>query len=139
MILLEGSGALGELEELPGLGGVKEQLATLLAVARAEVARRDAGITLQAAWKHLAFAGPPGTGKSRVAAILARAYREIGVLSGGHLVEVTRAGLSGERPADTSGPGPGRGASGRRGDLDGQRRPPAGTQMRARTRTRSGC
>jgi Holliday junction resolvasome RuvABC ATP-dependent DNA helicase subunit len=101
VVLLEDGGAAGLLEELPGLGGVREQLETLLAVARAEVARRDAGVTLQPAWKHLAFAGAPGTGKSRVAAILARAYREIGVLSQGHLVEVTRAGLCGDRPADT--------------------------------------
>jgi Holliday junction resolvasome RuvABC ATP-dependent DNA helicase subunit len=74
----------------------------LLAVARAEAARRDTGITLRAAWKNLAFAGPAGTGKSRVAAILARAYRDLGVLSRSHLTEVTRADLSAHRPADTT-------------------------------------
>jgi hypothetical protein len=93
-----------ELDGLPGLAEVKEQVDVLLAVARAEAARRDTGITLRPAWKNLAFAGPPGTGKSRVAAILARAYRDLRVLTRSHLTEVTRADLSGPRPADTTGP-----------------------------------
>jgi Holliday junction resolvasome RuvABC ATP-dependent DNA helicase subunit len=94
--------AAADLDQLPGLADVKGQLAALLAVARAETARRDAGITLRPAWKHLAFAGPPGTGKSRVAAILGRAYRDAGVLSRGHLTEVRRADLSAIRPWETT-------------------------------------
>jgi Holliday junction resolvasome RuvABC ATP-dependent DNA helicase subunit len=94
--------AADELDNLPGLASVKEQLTALLAVARAEVARRGTGITLRPAWKNLAFAGPPGTGKSRVASILARAFRDLGVLTGGELAEVTRPDLSGGRPWDTA-------------------------------------
>lgn len=94
--------AAAELDALPGLAAIKDQVAALIAVAGAEVARRDAGITLRTAWKNLAFAGPPGTGKSRVAAAFARACHDIGILTLGHLTEITRAGLSCERPADTA-------------------------------------
>ena len=97
-----GDGPQAELAGLPGLGPVREQLEALAAVAQAEIARRQAGITLRPAWKNLAFAGPPGSGKSRVAAILARIYCDLGALSGGHLAEVTRTDLSGGRPSDTA-------------------------------------
>ena len=98
----EAEGPLAELAALPGLASVKDQLAALVIVAQAEVARQQAGITLRPGWKNLAFAGPAGSGKSRVAAILARIYRDVGVLTGGQLTEVTRADLSAARHSDTA-------------------------------------
>lgn len=94
--------AAAELAALPGLTSVKEQLAPLISLAEAEAARRRAGITLRPAWKNLAFTGPPGTGKSRAAALLAQIYHQLGVLSSGHLTEITRADLSATRPEDTA-------------------------------------
>ncbi len=87
---------LADLAALPGLAGVKADIAGLMAAVQAERARQAAGMTAQPAWKNLVLAGGPGTGKSRVAAIVGRIYRDLGVLTSGHLVEVTRADLIGE-------------------------------------------
>ena len=59
-------------------------------------------MNVRPAWKNLVLAGGPGTGKSRVAAIAGRIYRDLGVLSSGHLVEVTRADLTGEYARDSA-------------------------------------
>ena len=81
---------------------MKAGIAGLIAAVRAERARQDAGMAVRPAWKNLVLAGGPGTGKSRVAAITGRIYRDLGVLTSGHLVEVTRADLIGEYARDSS-------------------------------------
>jgi SpoVK/Ycf46/Vps4 family AAA+-type ATPase len=42
---------------------------------------------------HLVFSGNPGTGKTTVARIVGDIYRNIGILSKGHLIETDRSGL----------------------------------------------
>ena len=42
---------------------------------------------------HLAFTGNPGTGKTTVARIVGRIYKQIGLLSKGHFIEVSRTDL----------------------------------------------
>ncbi len=87
---------VADLAALPGLATVKADIAGLIAAVQAEQARQAAGMAVRPAWKNLVLAGGPGTGKSRVAAIVGRIYRDLGVLTSGHLVEVTRADLIGE-------------------------------------------
>jgi SpoVK/Ycf46/Vps4 family AAA+-type ATPase len=66
---------LGGLAGLPGLETVTDQLAGAIAVVRAELAWRDAGVTVtRPAWKNLVFAGEPGSGKSLAAAAVGRIY-----------------------------------------------------------------
>ena len=93
---------LADLAALPGLATVKEEIAGLIAAVQAERARGAAGMTARPAWKNLVLAGGPGTGKSRVAAIAGRVYQDLGVLTSGHLVEVTRADLIGESAQGSS-------------------------------------
>ncbi len=57
-------GPVPGLEGLPGLDDVREQLAGVLSVIRAEQARQVAGaVVARRAWKNLVFTGGPGTGK----------------------------------------------------------------------------
>ena len=94
---------IGALAGLPGLDVVREQLAGVIAVIRAELARRNAGITVtRPVWKNLVFTGGPGTGKSRTAGAVGGIYRQLGVLTSGHLTEVASAHLTGATSRETA-------------------------------------
>ncbi|HEX6761764.1 MAG TPA: AAA family ATPase [Gaiellaceae bacterium] len=87
---------LEELDALPGLDSVKEQVRALVAFLRVQARRKEAGLSEVATTQHLVFLGNPGTGKTTIARLLAQMYRSMGLLRRGHLVEVDRAGLVGQ-------------------------------------------
>jgi len=87
---------LAELDSLPGLVSVKEQVRSLVAFLRVQAKRKESGLSEVATTQHLVFLGNPGTGKTTVARLLAQMYRSMGLLKRGQLVEVDRAGLVGQ-------------------------------------------
>lgn len=84
---------LDELNELVGLKNVKEQVNDLIAYQSVQKIRRERGLHSSKSTLHLAFTGNPGTGKTTVARIVGHLYKQIGLLSKGHFVEVSRTDL----------------------------------------------
>ena len=85
--------ASAELRELPGLANVKDAVQRIVVGVEAQSLRVETGGCLRPG--HYAFEGNPGTGKTTVARLLGRLFRELGVLKSGHVVEVTRTELVG--------------------------------------------
>ena len=82
-----------DLNALVGLTDLKKDVEELISLVKMQKMRKDQGLKSIPVSLHLVFSGNPGTGKTTVARILARLYRQIGVLSKGQLVEVDRSGL----------------------------------------------
>jgi SpoVK/Ycf46/Vps4 family AAA+-type ATPase len=84
---------LAELDALVGLEAVKAQVRRIIAVVQANTEREKAGLKPVKPGLHLVFTGPPGTGKTTVARLVARLYAAAGALPGSKFTEATRADL----------------------------------------------
>lgn len=84
---------LRELDDLVGLEKIKQNVRSLINLAKVRKLREEQGLPTPAMSLHLVFMGNPGTGKTTVARLIAQLYYAIGVLSKGQLVEVDRSQL----------------------------------------------
>lgn len=84
---------LTELHHLVGLDCVKIQVDRLINFQKVQQMRKGKGLKVNNHTMHLAFIGNPGTGKTTVARIIGQMYKELGLLSKGHFIEVSRTDL----------------------------------------------
>jgi type VII secretion ATPase EccA len=91
-----------ELDRQVGLGEVKLQVAKLRSAAQLAKLREDKGLSTASRSLHLAFTGPPGTGKTTIARVVAKTYCGLGLLESLSVVEAKRQDFVGQHLGSTA-------------------------------------
>lgn len=84
------------MDALIGLDKAKSLIREIYAFVEIQKKRQKEALVSENTVLHMIFKGNPGTGKTTVARILGRLFKEIGVLQKGHIIEIERADLVGE-------------------------------------------
>ena len=90
-----------QLGEFIGLDEVKNQVPRLKSSVAMELVRKQRGLAVAQRTHHLVFAGPPGTGKTTIARVVAKIYCGLGLLKKENIKEVHRADLIGQHIGET--------------------------------------
>lgn len=87
--------AMTELNNMIGLQNIKEKLANFGNLVKLNQVREQHGFRVTKPSLHARFIGKPGTGKTTVAGLIGKIYKELGLLSKGHVVYAKRSTLVG--------------------------------------------
>lgn len=91
-----------ELASYIGMDSVKAQVRTLEAKTTAARVRAERGLNTEAVNQHLIFTGPPGTGKTTIARVVAKMYAGLGVTRENKVLETGRADFVGQTVGSTA-------------------------------------
>src|SRR6202012_1430643 len=88
--------SMAYMDRMIGMAPVKEQVRSIAASIEAARRRAMAGVVTEKPMRHFVFLGPPGTGKTTVARVVAKIFYAFGLLDKPTVVEAHRADLVGE-------------------------------------------
>lgn len=93
--------AFDELLSLTGLDNVKDAVKSEINYHRIMRLRRQGGRKVPKRLMHIMLTGNPGTGKTTVARLIGRIFKEEGILPSGHCIEASRAQIVGKWIGET--------------------------------------
>ena len=77
-----------ELEKLVGMESVKMSMRKLCKQLSLDIRRRQEGHAVLDSIRHMIFTGNPGVGKTTISRLVAKLYKQLGVSSKDHVIEV---------------------------------------------------
>ena len=94
--------AENDLASMIGMEDVKNSITTLRREIEYNKARKERGFPVTSVSRHLILSGPPGTGKTSIAHIVAKYYAGYGIVENPEITIATRANLIGKTEGSTA-------------------------------------